>query len=139
MRINALNEHDIDAFLSDLAKGKEPLAAYLKIALKKAILKEEDCFTPQDTYPKNPPAWLTREKFESGEFAVFDRKLISNSMLGQISHIKDWIGGAIASNRPWIQDLDGKGRPRRLLQISTIEDAFQRADKERTGIHLFPL
>lgn len=129
MRESIINQDDIALFLEGLAEGQEPLAGYLMLALRKAIIKEPAFFKPVTDYPANPPAWLTREKFESSKNIAFDPERTKGSS-DALRHIRDWIAGAIASDDAWLKDVDDRGRPQKLLQIGSLARAYAMAEKD---------
>lgn len=129
MRESIINQDDIALFLEGLAGGEEPLAGYLVLALRKAVIKEPAFFKPVTDYPAHPPAWLTREKFESSKNIAFDPELTKGSS-DAFRHIKDWIAGAIASDDAWLKDADDIGRPHKLLQIGSLARAYAMAEKD---------
>lgn len=129
MRENILNDDAISLFLKELAEGKEPLGTYLDLALRKVIRKERAFFKDVTEYPENPPAWLSREKFNHSHCIAFDPELTCGSS-DSLRHIRDWIEGAIKSKDAWLNDLDEKGRPKKLLWIGSIAQAHAIADKD---------
>ncbi len=98
------------------------------IALKKAMMREDQFFALVSQYPEDAPEWLTPAKFEQGGVYAFDPDL-TNGSADTLRHIKDWIGGALKENDPWVNDLDDKGRPKALMQIGSLADAYSKADK----------
>ena len=46
-----------------------------------------------------------------------------------VTHIKDWLKVATINDDPWLKHCDAKGRPRKLMKFSTIEQITQEADK----------
>ncbi len=125
---NPLNMNEIDDFLTGLADGNEQLGKFMVVALRKPILKEDSLFTPVREYPDDAPAWLTKEKFKTGSFHVFET-FRARQQIDRFNHIRDWIGAAIINNDAWTKNLDAQGRPKKLLNIGTIAEATDRANK----------
>jgi hypothetical protein len=46
-----------------------------------------------------------------------------------IYHISDWLKAAVHNNAPWLQNVDGQGRPKKLMKFSTVEQIVAEADK----------
>lgn len=46
-----------------------------------------------------------------------------------VSHIVDWLKAAIVNNEPWLQHVDAKGRPLKLMKFSDIASITKEADK----------
>lgn len=44
-------------------------------------------------------------------------------------HIYDWLSVAVENNESWLLNVDAQGRPKKLMKLSTIEQAVQEADK----------
>ena len=44
-------------------------------------------------------------------------------------HIYDWLSVAVENNESWLSNVDAQGRPKKLMKLSTIEQAVQEADK----------
>lgn len=44
-------------------------------------------------------------------------------------HIYDWLSVAVENNESWLSNVDEQGRPKKLMKLSTIEQAVREADK----------
>lgn len=109
------NAEEIDRFLNGFVHAGAPplLPPYLSVALRKPLEKQAAFFT--DT-GKN-----TR---------VFHPEKVDEASIDTIRQVCVWITDALTSKRPWVERLDNEGRPDRLQQISTLEDAQNRVDKD---------
>lgn len=47
----------------------------------------------------------------------------------QLRHIVDWLRAALANNEPWLKNLDGHGRPKKLLKFGSVDAIVREADK----------
>lgn len=47
----------------------------------------------------------------------------------KLLHISDWLIAAHINNEPWLQNVDERGRPKKLLKFSTVEQIIAEADK----------
>jgi hypothetical protein len=140
MRRNILNVEDIEFFLrcqvspNDFHKmrgsksKRKMLEDYLVLALRNAIIKEDAFFKPVEDYPKNPPAWLTPEKFATGDFEQFET-ITDPNMYTSLHAVKKWIKDSILLELPWTKDLDEYGRPKALVNIGSFSNAVRKAKK----------
>jgi len=80
-----------------------------------------------DSLPQDAPGWLTT-RWQDGARG-FQTFVPDKNLEEKISHVKDWIKGALHSDEPWVRDVDEKGRPKKLLQIGTLARAVAEADK----------
>lgn len=46
-----------------------------------------------------------------------------------VGHIKDWLKAALVNNDSWLANVDGKGRPLKLMKFSNLDQITQEADK----------
>lgn len=44
-------------------------------------------------------------------------------------HIADWLLAAVRNAEPWLEDLDDKGRPKKLMKFSSVDGIVKEADK----------
>lgn len=47
----------------------------------------------------------------------------------KLRHIADWLKAVLVSNEAWLENVDGQGRPKKLMKFSSIEQIAQEADK----------
>lgn len=47
----------------------------------------------------------------------------------EASHIVDWLRADLQAGAPWLENLDERGRPRKLLKCRSIDDLMREADK----------
>jgi hypothetical protein len=47
----------------------------------------------------------------------------------EITHIVDWLVADLGAAAPWLENVDERGRPRKLLKCSTIADLMREANK----------
>lgn len=48
----------------------------------------------------------------------------------QINHIVDWLISAIATDAPWLSNVDELGRPRKLMKTGSIDALYAEAEKQ---------
>jgi hypothetical protein len=46
-----------------------------------------------------------------------------------VRHVADWISAAVINDEPWLKDIDGEGRTKKLLKIGSLAQAEAEADK----------
>lgn len=46
-----------------------------------------------------------------------------------LRHISDWIAGAVASGERWLENLDDRGRPKKLMKFGSVEAIIAEADR----------
>ncbi len=127
---NVLNIDEIETFLHGLASDSsdDRLSCYLVSGLKKAVIKEESFFETVEEYPKNPPKWLTPEKYRNDTLVRFNPDL-AKSHEDKFRHVRDWIEGALNNNDEWVNNLNSSGIPKKIASISTLDNASARANK----------
>lgn len=47
----------------------------------------------------------------------------------QVLHVADWLIAARQTSAPWLQNVDGRGEPRKLLKCASLEQLVREADK----------
>lgn len=47
----------------------------------------------------------------------------------KLRHAADWLRAALANDDPWLGNLDGKGRPKKLMKFRSVDDIVKEADK----------
>ena len=48
----------------------------------------------------------------------------------QIRHIVDWLEVAVRNDHAWLEKVDDKGRPKKLMKCGSIEQLHQEAEKQ---------
>ncbi len=125
MAFNVINKEAVRDFLSHFALD-ESTRAHLMTALEKPLLQREENLRRVERLPRQAPQWLV-SKWNNG--TVFHEFVSDNIPPDKIAHIRDWIKGAMLNNADWTHKTDQKGRPRKLLKLATIEQAYAEADK----------
>ena len=46
-----------------------------------------------------------------------------------IRHIADWLRAALVNDEPWLKNVDGQGRPKKLLKFGSVDAIVREADK----------
>lgn len=93
---------DIADVLSPYAVGHdERLGTFLAISVGRVLLKAA----------KNRQNWRTLAPEE------------------KLRHIADWLRAALINNEPWIENIDSRGRPKKLMKFGSLEQITQEADK----------
>ncbi len=90
------------------------------------MLRQEECLRQITDIPSDAPQWLVRQWNTDAVFHEFFPYDIPHD---KINHIRDWIKGAMVNEADWLKNTDEKGRPRKLLKLATIEQAYAEADK----------
>lgn len=47
----------------------------------------------------------------------------------QLAHVRDWLLVAAAEAHPWLRNVDGRGRPKKLMKCGSVEQLLHEADK----------
>ncbi len=123
---NIWNASHIDDYLREFSGNDDELHAHLRIALSKPLLKEHNCIHAIDRLPQDPPKWLSR-KWDAQQ--QWHEWRASEELDSQVSHIRDWIKGAIVRDEDWLRHIDAQGRPEKLRRISSLDNAMSRANK----------
>jgi hypothetical protein len=48
----------------------------------------------------------------------------------RVSHIADWLAGAIAAEAAWLSNVDEQGRPKKLMKFGSLDAMHDEADKQ---------
>ena len=123
---NIWNTGRVNDYLSQIADGDEALLAHLKTAIAKPLLKLESCSHEITELPEDAPKWL-QDKWDTG--GPWHEWRPSSGLDAKVNHIKDWIKGAMYNEAEWISHADPKGRPHKLMAISTLDQATVCADR----------
>ncbi len=46
-----------------------------------------------------------------------------------VRHITDWLKAAIVNDEPWLKNVDDRGRPKKLMKFSSVDDIKKEANK----------
>ncbi len=46
-----------------------------------------------------------------------------------IRHITDWLKAAVVNDEAWLKNIDDRGRPKKLMKFSSIDDITKEANK----------
>ncbi len=129
---NVINPEEVGYFLIQQAERNDQLARLLLTTLRRALLREPKAMEKVLAYPENPPAWLTKAKFQTdGPFHWFSQKKFLNNpgLERDLSHVVDWLKAALNNGEPWIHEKDGQGRIKALANVGTLAHARNLADK----------
>jgi len=125
--VNIIDDRGISAFLEGLVRERtgeaSQAAEMLGVFMPNVLKKIPELFEEITNYPEDPPAWLTKDKFENaGPFHAFaPERLVDNSRLKeQIDHVADWVVGACRRDAPWLKDTDARGYPKKFGKIGTL-------------------
>ncbi len=132
--VNLINPKTVSAYLYKFTEGyEEPdlLWEYLSLAIEKPLRKDDRFMQRVDHLPQNAPDWLV-EKW--GECA-FHRFVPNETLYQKITHIKDWIVACLRRGEPWLEAVDSKKRPLKLLKLGSLEQAIREAEKDRAFQH----
>lgn len=47
----------------------------------------------------------------------------------EVAHIVDWLRADLLTSAPWLENIDERGRPRKLLKCRNVDDLMREADK----------
>jgi len=119
---NVINPEDIRAFLKKYSGNNPAVAEHLILALEGPLKKYKRAIGLVSSLPENSPEWLTEKWDVNKPWHEFlpDRALHLSS---DVAGVSVWIKDSILSNAAWLQKTDSKGRPLKLLNIGTMEQA----------------
>lgn len=101
--MNVLHAEMIDAVLPSLANEDEKMLELLTVSLRRVLLKEY-----RDAEPRDLSHVLTS---------------------GAVTHVRDWLAGSLAQGAAWLDRVDDKGRPLKLMKAGTLSVLMREADK----------
>lgn len=123
----AYNVQDIDRYIEPFAESNPVIESHLKLALNRALRKYKPNLRRVRELPDNAPEWM-KQKWLTGE-RNFMEFVPDSTLDGSVSHIAHWIKAAVVNDEPWLKEVDSENRPRRLLEIGSLEVAISKADK----------
>ncbi len=99
--MSSILPHQIEVYLRPFYDGDERLGVLLSYCVGRVMLRSA----------KAGKSWerLTRDE--------------------DIHHITDWLKAAVVNDEPWLNNLDDRGRPKKLMKFSSIEDITKEANK----------
>jgi hypothetical protein len=98
----------------------------LGVCLERALRKGPHGLVALEKLDPDAPGWL-REKFAAG--IKFYRFVPDAALEARVRHVAEWISAAVINDEPWLKDIDGAGRPKKLLKIGSLAQAEAEADK----------
>jgi hypothetical protein len=131
--LNIINTADIEAYLHRFCEGDERLQVFLVAALANIIKKNPECMETVFALPDNAPQWLCKKWDEQRSWHRFNEKK-NIRLAGGVYDAVNWISSAIEHEMDWIENVDAQGRPRKLLQISSMEKLTQVISKDERRI-----
>ncbi len=131
--LNIINTTDIDFYLKNFCGADTRLQTFLIAALKNVIQQRESSMELLSSLPLDAPEWLRQKWHDGGPWHRFDAKK-DIRLAGRVFDAVSWLEAAIENDMAWTNQLDNKGRPRKLLQISTFEHLETISSKDRRQI-----
>lgn len=126
--INLVNPKEISVYLNKFAQNTlspKRVQDFLCLALEKPLRRDKRYMHRLEELPNNASDWLVKE-WGNTEF----HKFIPDDDLSQnIYHIRDWISSSLNNEESWLNNVDPKGRPLKLLKIGSVEQALKEANK----------
>ena len=124
--INIINPGGIDVFLREVAEEDKQIYSWLKISIRKSILKRPESVEEARDIPYDAPDWIkNRQDICGGKIHLFNPDLV---LFDQVRHIVEWLKSARKAQASFLSDLDDKGRSKKLVALN-LETAAQNADK----------
>lgn len=116
--LNIINSADIETYLHKYCGENTLLRVCVVSALENVIKKMPECMETVSSLPGDAPQWLVDKWDEQKVWHRFnDKKNIR--LAGRVYDVVIWLDSAIENDMDWIRNVDSKGRPKKLLQIST--------------------
>jgi len=124
----------IEQYLDEVAGNHddEGVAELLRCALLRPLCKElsrqerPDDLERVTALPKGAPGWL-RESFNQ-DIPVYGFAPRAEMREG-IAHVADWLAAALVNKEEWLNDLDERGRPKKLGKLGSLDRAVKEADR----------
>lgn len=91
----------------------------METALGRIIKKSPDYMDALDTIPDDAPDWLRRKWELSTEWHKFNPRA-NIKLPGMAFAVAEWLDKAILYEQEWLKNVDEKGRPKKLLKISSV-------------------
>ncbi len=122
---NVINEDDVRRFLQ---QGDLVSASLLLQCAYRGLLCEPAALEEVGDYPRDPPPWLTPERFRSR--GPFHRFVATPEIVDKIEKLKRWLREAIRRKENWLEERDENGRVRRLKNIGKLAQALDKMEKD---------
>lgn len=124
---NIINPLYVASYLKDFALN-ENVAELLVIALENPLKKRPENIRVVPELPEDAQEWLKSKWDKYSEWHEFyPRKDIR--LAGKVAIIARWLYSAVQNNEEWLKKLDAKGRPKKLVNIGTLDQALHIAKK----------
>lgn len=129
--INLVNPIDVETYLEGFSNGNGKLASLLVAALASFIRKSPEYMETLQSLPENAPAWLTQKWNGQTTWHRFEpRKNIR--LAGHVHAASLWLEQALEYDLDWLHNVDGQGRPKKLLKLSSFDQVMaERAADDR--------
>lgn len=125
---NVINPEAVEAYLAPFANGDERIGFLLTSSLRKVLLRRAENIAEVTTIPADAPEWL-HAKWETGKpWHRFETRK-DPRLAGKILYIAQWLEKVIAVSPEWLSRTDEKGRPRKLMQLKTIDQFMEEANR----------
>ena len=122
---NVINEHDVRRFLQ---RGDLVLTLLLLQCAYRGLLCEPAALEEVGDYPRDPPPWLTPERFRSR--GPFHRFVATPEIVTEIEKLERWLREAIRRKEGWLVERDENGLVRRLKNIGKLAQALDKMEKD---------
>lgn len=131
--INLVNPHDIEDYLKKFC-GDDPYREKLLIAaLANIIKKSPSCMETLQNLPADAPAWLTRKWNSHTTWHKFTPRA-NPELVHAILFTLRWIQYAIDCEADWLKKTDDRGRPLKLLKLSSFDQLRNEGKEDRNRL-----
>jgi hypothetical protein len=97
-------EKQLDGMIHDVARGDQRLVDMLGLCWKRVILKQD------------------------ARIPIAEDALRAHGL--KLSHVRDWLAAAIASEARWLSNVDMVGRAKKLLKFGSIDALLREVDRD---------
>jgi len=133
--LNVINSDEIETYLKGFCGQHVLLETCLIATLANILKKREECMEILEDLPEKVPAWLAAKWNTQEVWHKFNaRKDIR--LPGKVFMTVNWLEDVIAHDLDWLYNTDEKGRPKKLLKISSFDQLWNVMEKEERNISL---
>ena len=127
MTVNLIDPQSIDTYLDSFLPSDPVAATHLKTALARMLARRPENTQVLRELPEDAPEWLRKKWPNGGPYHRFEP---NNELNDKVRHIADWLKIAVQDDDPWLHQLETNGQPKRLLHLTSLEEATAEADRD---------
>jgi hypothetical protein len=124
--MNLLDPDSINVYLDGFLPSDPAAAGLLRLALGKVLRRRAANMRELRALPEDVPTWLLRRWPDGGPYHRFAP---DPGLQHKVRHMGDWISTALRAQDVWLNRVDDRGRPLKLLKLGSLEQACGEADR----------